>query len=259
MKKLLMVKFGGAVLTDKAKPCTVRWKVIDQIAGQLSECIEDLDAAVLLGNGGGSFGHYYAEEYYVTDGVLSQEALLGMCRGKNGNSYLNMELVKKLIKYGIPACTYKIEQMLRTDDLDRQLLSYLENKMLPVVYGDFLYEGNGKCRVISTEEIFLHLGQMIIKEPDCGFMLEKIIFCTDRDGVEDLRGQVIPIIDRRTFHNWEIFQREAEGYDVTGGMLGKVRMAFEMRCPVQIINGNDANRLKDALRGAEVLGTLIYG
>lgn len=65
---------------------------------------------------------------------------------------------------------------------------------------------------LSSESLTAELlEQMIIKEPDCGFMLEKIIFCTDRDGVEDLGGQVIPIIDRRTFHNWEIFQREAEG------------------------------------------------
>ena len=259
MKKMIMVKFGGAVLTNKASPCVIRKSVMKQLGAELADFRKKSDTAVLLGNGGGSFGHYYAKKYHIVDKPSGTQALMGMCRGKNGNASLNAELVKVLLNFGIPANTFRIEQFLEKECLEERMLSCLNYHMLPVVYGDFLYQINGSCRIVSTEEIFFRLGEQIANTPSCGYELEKIIFCTDRDGVEDLHGNVIPVIWREDFADWGIFQQPTEGYDVTGGMSEKVWMAFKMDCPVQVINGKKPGRLAQALKNEKTVGTIIQG
>ena len=90
-----------------------------------------------------------------------------------------------------------------------------------------------------------------------GYRIGRIIFCTDRGGVEDVQGNVIPVIERKNFKDWDIFWNSTKGYNVTGGMLEKVRIAFALQCPVQIINGNLPDGLEKVLDGDLDVGTVI--
>ena len=54
-----------------------------------------------------------------------------------------------------------------------------------------------------------------------------------------------------------MFWDNADNYDVTGGMKGKVEMAFNVQCPVWIINGNNPENLEYILNGDNSIGTLI--
>ena len=98
---------------------------------------------------------------------------------------------------------------------------------------------------------------MLHQNPDIGYRVGKVIFCTDRGGVEDEQGNIIPIIERESFSDWDIFWSNTNGYDITGGMFEKVTAAVEMQCPVQIINGNLPNDLEKALDGDLSVGTVI--
>jgi isopentenyl phosphate kinase len=240
------------------------------LAEQIASYRKHTSMKIILGNGGGSFGHYYAEKYGLEKGISSEQGIRGLCKGKNGNAYLNMLLTKSLIDNGLNACSYAIDDVYwKAGDCDIEapvdgwdrLFSYLDSGILPVVYGDILYDEERGCKIISTEQIFDALTKRITRDPDCGYQIEKIIYCTNCDGVEDLDGNVIPYISRSTFQQWEIFKRDVEGFDVTGGMYGKVKMSIDtnMQCPVQIINGNNPGYLYRALLGENMLGTLIWG
>ncbi len=262
MKEIILIKFGGAVLTEKKTPCTICRDAMEGLVQQLSLGGGHLRGRLVLGNGGGSFGHYYAKEFDLTHGVDTPEKLIGLCMGKAGNAYLNGELIQSLLRHQIPACTCPISSSFLEEgghlEIWMQVLSYLEHGILPVVYGDMIYSVKEGCQIISTEAIFLAFTQMLAQNPSLGYQVGKIIFCTDRGGVVDEQGNIISVIERESFRDWDIFWSDTKGYDVTGGMFEKVRIAVEiMQCPVQIINGNLPNDLEKALDGDLRIGTVI--
>lgn len=266
MKKLTFIKLGGAILTDKSKSCTIRYDLLKELTGQIRECLPFLKGSVVLGNGGGSFGHYFAEKYSLMEGITDERGWLGFCKGKNGNAFLNTKLIEEFANQGIAACSYPIDEIYCNNTLNieescrwSRLFSYLEHRILPVVYGDIIYDPKKGCRIISTEEIFSLLNEVILLNPDLGYSIDKIIFCTNKDGVENSEGGVIPLIDKVKFNQWDIIRRHGSGYDVTGGMYGKIMMAMKpnISCPVYIINGNHPERLSGLLRGEEVTGTCV--
>ncbi len=269
MKKLIMLKLGGAILTYKAKPCTIQMDMMDTLVRQIYNYLVDYPGSLIIGNGGGSFGHYYAERYKLVQGYHDKEGQLGMCKGKNSNALLHTLFVEKLTNYGVSACSFSVDEIYFTggkkeasEDIVRwkRLCTYLDNNIIPVVYGDFLYDRERGCTIVSTEDIFLALETAIMKNPSCGYQISKILFVTDRDGVEDSDGKIIPQIDIKHFQKWEIFNPSI-GFDVTGGMYGKVQMVLDMDegmgCPVQIINGKFPERVYKALKGEKVRGTII--
>lgn len=248
-------------MTDKKTPCTINRNTMARLVRQLSSYSRGLQGRVILGNGGGSFGHYYATEFDLTHGVDTPEKLIALCMGKAGNAYLNGELIKSLLRNQIPVCACPISSSFLVEgehlEIWTQILLYLEHGILPVVYGDMIYSENEECQIISTEKIFLAFARTLLQNSDIGYRVGKVIFCTDRGGVEDKQGNVIPIIERKNFEAWDIFWSNTSGYDITGGMLEKVKVAVEMQCPVQIINGNLPNDLKKALDGDLRVGTVI--
>lgn len=271
MKDIIMVKFGGSILTDKHKPCCVRDGVMSSLASAVSDYWIKHLSGLILGNGGGSFGHYYAEKFMLKQGFHNKEGKTGMCKGKNSNAWLNTKLTKNLLDYGIPACSFPVDEMYFAKESAayandivqwRRLLFYLDNEYVPVVYGDILHDRKKGCKIISTEDIFFEIYHVIMRNRSCGYRIAKMLFITDEDGIRDLRGRIIKNIDRKEFNNWEVFHKCA-GYDVTGGMYGKVRMAMDMEygteCSVQIVNGRFPERVTKALEGEDVLGTVISG
>lgn len=267
MEKLTLIKLGGAILTDKSKPCAIRYDLIKELTGQIRECLPFLKGSVIVGNGGGSFGHYFAEKYSLMDGISDAEGWEGFCKGKNGNAILHTKLIEEFVNQGISACSFPIDDIFCGDIQNakdtscwNRMFSYLEHGILPIVYGDIIYDSKKGCKIISTESIFTLLSEAIILNPDCGYSIDKIIFCTNKNGVENSDGEVLPFINKQKFNQWEIFRKHGDGYDVTGGMYGKVMMAIDTRicCPVYIINGNYPERLSGLLRGEEVTGTCIF-
>lgn len=269
MKNIVMLKLGGAILTHKTKPCSVRMDMLNMLIKPICEYLNDHPGSLILGNGGGSFGHYYSERYMLSNGYYNKEGQLGMCKGKNSNARLHTLLVEKLTNYGVPACSVPIDgiffnkgkrELLEEISQWEPLFAYLDSNIIPVVYGDIIYDTKRGCNIVSTEDIFLALETAIMKNPSCGYQISKILFVTDKDGVEDFDGKIISHIDIKHFHKWKIFN-PSRGFDVTGGMYGKVRMALDLDqrkgCSVQIINGMFPERINKALRGEKVRGTII--
>ena len=63
VKRLTIIKLGGSVVTNKLKPLTFNYNSVDNIA----KIIKNFDGPVMIVHGAGSFGHYYAKYYGVSD------------------------------------------------------------------------------------------------------------------------------------------------------------------------------------------------
>ena len=56
---MILIKLGGSIITNKAKPLSARRKTIDNILKQ----IKKINEPKILVHGGGSYGHYWSVKY----------------------------------------------------------------------------------------------------------------------------------------------------------------------------------------------------
>ncbi len=67
---LTVLKLGGALLTDKQRPFTLRQSILDQAAAEVKACLDaGLLGRLLLVHGVGSFGHPPVMEYKLYKGL----------------------------------------------------------------------------------------------------------------------------------------------------------------------------------------------
>ncbi len=77
--KLVVVKLGGSVITNKDKPLSPNFANIRLISRQISRAISSNDKLrLILIHGGGSFGHYYAKKFGLGTKPISSAAPEGL-------------------------------------------------------------------------------------------------------------------------------------------------------------------------------------
>ena len=61
----MLLKLGGSVITDKTQPFTARTDVIERLAREIKNALDERgdDLQLIIGHGAGSFGHPLAEKY----------------------------------------------------------------------------------------------------------------------------------------------------------------------------------------------------
>lgn len=260
MKNVIFIKYGGSIITDKSSATSVSRDTIRKLNKQLQYLTSQSAFSFILGNGGGSFGHYFAEKYQLYDGKLNFNTFYGICEGKNGNNYLNGLVIKDLLKRGIPACSVRISMPYILGDCVKsweEVFLYLESAIIPVLYGDILLISNMQYKIISTEQVFCDLAQYLSKYKRQEYHIKKFILCTSTNGVLDENGENIPIISV-DFKDSSIFWHKKKEYDVTGGMREKVEKSLKLAslAPVQIIDGRQKNAIIKAVND-EHIGTII--
>ena len=88
MKEIVLIKYGGSIITDKTKPLSIDYSIINKLNHQIKEILQ-MGLSVIVGNGGGSFGHYYAKAYDLRKGIVNDDNRLPILLAKNSNTYLN--------------------------------------------------------------------------------------------------------------------------------------------------------------------------
>src|SRR3989344_5130080 len=74
MKKIILLKLGGSLITDKTKPYTARMKIVRNLAVQIKAALrKDSKLQFIIGNGSGSFAHYPAVKYKIRDGIIKED------------------------------------------------------------------------------------------------------------------------------------------------------------------------------------------
>jgi isopentenyl phosphate kinase len=264
VSKLTFLKLGGSLITDKTRPYTLRPDVLEAAAAQIAGV---LDAApqsrLLLGHGSGSFGHAAASRYATRQGVAGAEGWRGFAEVWFQASTLNRMVMDALHRAGLPAVALAPVAAVTARDGQvaawdlAPLQSALSNGLLPVVYGDVLFDTVRGGTILSTEDLFAHLA--------CQLHPERILLAGQEAGVwadyprrEHLREELTP----EGFSSHASGLKAAAGADVTGGMQSKVSqmLALVERVPgleVLIFSGEQPGNIRKALLG-EHPGTLIH-
>lgn len=253
--EVIIIKLGGSLVTNKKKPMSLRRSVIQRLAHELAELYNsNPNYRFIIGNGAGSFGHYMVHETAYRE---DQANMLAVANIRVATAQLNQYIIKSLVDAGLPAssftpCSFIYESNGRVQTDSAALFNYLQQGMVPIVYGDIITQDKS-TRIISTEEILEQLAQAAAAN---GYTIRCLIYAASVEGVLDEDNKLIPRINAS--NNTVKFGATA-GYDVTGGMAQKVaagRRALNLTDQVYILDGRVPGNLTKAV-GLKTIGTRL--
>jgi len=291
MDHLVFLKLGGSLITDKTRPRSVRKKKLDALCKEIYTVLaRDPNLLLLLGHGSGSFGHVAAKEYATRDGVPlkppSQPSLEGgrrqfsplwgeMPDRAEGGKYwggfsevwhearaLNVHVMDTLRAAGIPSMALPASASVIADNgkiaawdvepIRRALL----NGIMPVVFGDVVFDNTLGGTILSTEDLFMQLARELHPQ--------RVLLAGLEDGIYadfPLRKQKVARVTPQSYEEIRKSIGASAGTDVTGGMDSKTKQMLALvteikGLSVQIFSGENEGTLVKVLRG-EKIGTLI--
>jgi isopentenyl phosphate kinase len=260
---LQFLKLGGSLITDKTKPHSVRFEVLQRIAGELSNAYqEDPSIKLLLGHGSGSFGHVPAKVHGTRNGVSTAAQWRGFLEVWREAAALNRIVVDVLNEAGLPVITFPPSSCISARDGQvfkwnlAPLQDALEAGLLPVVYGDVVFDQNRGATILSTEDIFGYLAPHLRPE--------RVLLAGLEEGVWEDYPSCLEIIPEITPDNLSAIRMALGGSastDVTGGMYSKVLQSIEIAqentsLEVLIFSGEKHGAVGKVLLGAQ-MGTVI--
>lgn len=276
MKELVFLKLGGSLITDKTQPYTPLLDVMDDIALQIATTLQtEPNLRLIIGHGAGSFGHVAASEYKTRDGYPRPSPLTHRERDENEDNYwkgfaevwyqassLNRYMMNALHKAGVRAISLPPSTSVIASD--GQVLVWettpvrmaLSARIVPVIFGDVVFDEIRGGTILSTEDLFMHLARALSPERILLAGLESAVW-------QDFpaRTKKIEKITPNTFNEMSAGIGKSEAADVTGGMESKVQQMLELiennnDLSIQIFSGREPGHIARALTG-ETLGTMI--
>jgi len=239
---MIFIKIAGPLITDKNKPFSVNWKTLETVSHSIGEVKED----IIVGHGGGSFGHFIANEY------AGQES--GYFKIRESMMKLNTIVVSSLIAKEIPAVSFspsnfmlmkggKIEQTM----FDQILTSI--KKYVPVLHFDPILDRENGYELLSTEQILRELAKVI--KP------RKFLLATT--GPLTIKGEKVDEIADWNFRDIVPNLDDKERLDIKGGIKEKVmelaHISAENDIECYVFDGSSPHAIKRAWKFGE--GTRI--
>lgn len=264
MKKIVFIKIGGSLITDKTQPYSANLAMIQKIAFSLKKIIsENPHLQFVIGNGAGSFGHFPAVKHNMKKGITNADQIFGFCEVQDGVARLNRIVVSELLNHNISVCSVHPSSIFtaKNGTVHSVFLNSLEGFMslgiIPTVYGDIVYDEEKGSTIFSTEDVFEIIIQQLLEK---NYEVAKVIHLTSVQGVLDSEGNVISKISKENFEEVKQHLYKTEGYDVTGGMLHKIQTSLsyaEKNIQTHIMHGDNLAQLMLAKDIIEV-GTSIF-
>src|SRR5258706_14839130 len=104
-KPVVFLKLGGALITNKEIPNSLRSDVLARLSGEIARAWKEKELLLVIGNGAGSFAHVPAHKYKTMDGFTREDSKIGMAVTQDSAATLNRLVVHTLIDQGIPVVT----------------------------------------------------------------------------------------------------------------------------------------------------------
>lgn len=261
---LQFIKLGGSLITEKNRPHTPRQEILDQLAGELARTIQEHpEIKLVLGHGSGSFGHVPAKKFGTRQGVHSSAEWYGFVEVWREAAALNKLVVEAFQAQGLPALAFPPSAAILAQDGKvsawnlAPIQAALDVGLLPVVYGDVVFDSVRGGTILSTEDLFGHLASQL--NPT------RIILLGIEPGVWadfPICQQVIPEITPLNFPELRPLLHGSAATDVTGGMLTKVEQSLKLvselpGLEVLILSGEGLGTIERVLTGERV-GTIIH-
>jgi len=263
MTELVFLKLGGSLITDKNVINTAKTDVIDRIAHEISMALQaDPDRQILIGHGSGSFGHFAAQKYGTRDGLNSDSDWRGFAEVWRQAKALNQIVMESLARAGLPVIAFppSAQVLTRSHKIIKwnlaQIQVSLEHGLIPVIFGDVVFDHTIGGTILSTEEQFEYLAPLLQPTRILLAGIEKGIW---KDFPQ--RMQVFKRITPGNFQQSSLHLSASESPDVTGGMRSKVIGMLDLvkagHCrEVCIFSGVEDLSILNALSG-KCAGTLI--
>jgi isopentenyl phosphate kinase len=251
MSDRVLLKLGGSVITEKARPGVADHAAISSIAEEISK---RADKDLLIVHGAGSFGHPEAAAYGLTRGA-DRGNRKGIFLTHQAVCTLNQMMVRALREAGVEAIGIhplagSFARAGRLESMEiRSLRILMDIGVIPVLHGDVVMDAvQGAC-IVSGDQIVRYLAEK------SGFT--RVGLATDVPGVLDPAGRVVECITPGTAGS--IPTGRSQHTDVTGGMEGKIRELLEMAEKGISSEIFHISRLPEFLDGNAHGGTLIRG
>lgn len=262
MKKLVMLKIGGGVITDKNVRYGLKEEVLSRIAGEVEEAYREMEGVdLIIGNGAGSYAHWSAKEYATANGFEDDRGRVGAGRVRHDAVKLNQIVTEALLSREIPAFSFSPSSMLRVINGEvktaymESLRDALKQHLVPVVYGDVVVDSKRGSGIFSTERVFKELSSRLVDD----YSQIRIIHVSSEEGVR-VKGEVVSEINTSNFEDMSIEINGSDGVDVTGGMIHKVKESLELSAKgieSLIVSGIVPTRVRSAILGNNVVGTVL--
>ncbi len=253
-----ILKLGGSVITNKERFFSVNKENIKRLAGEIAE--SDSGPLVVV-HGGGSYGHPVAKKYMISEGLKNTNQLIGFSKTHQAMTRLNQIVVDTLLEKNIPAFGLSASSMLVTEkkrliEFDHSIIrQLLDIGLIPVLYGDAVLDSEQGVAILSGDQLVVKLA--------VNLGAKRVIFGSDVDGVFNSDPKVYreaELIPKVSLSTCNAKVAETVYTDVTGGMKGKLaeaKNAVNAGSEVLFLNATIENRVKKALKGEKVMGTIL--
>lgn len=262
---LVFLKLGGSLITDKDHSHTAREDVINRLADEINQSLErNSNLSLLLAHGSGSFGHIPAKKYGTRDGVYSSAQWAGFTEVWREAHSLNQIILDIFSHHDLPVIAFPPSAMVTCKNKKIEMWnlhpiqSALKAKLLPIIFGDVIFDSEIGATILSTEELFVYLSGIL--QPD------RILIAGIEQGVwKDFPECkcLVEKIDHFSDMNSFVNIGPSQSVDVTGGMLEKVNLMKNIvnenkKLVVNIFSGLIPNNLAKCLAGDEIGTTIRY-
>lgn len=261
---ITLLKLGGSLITDKNKAHTARTDVIKRLGNEIFSVWVKERIPLILGHGSGSFGHIPAKKYGTRNGVRTTEEWAGFAEVHAEATALNRIITDILREAGLPVISFVPMDGVRTADGrvtfwdTAVILECIRQGLIPLIFGDTVFDSVRGGTILSTEDLFVHLCKTLPEPPR--ILLAGLEAGVWADFPQNTR--LIPVIHAED-SDADPSIKGSEFPDVTGGMQEKVHLMKELILSGQagsavIFSGAAENNLTHVLNN-EPAGTLIIG
>jgi isopentenyl phosphate kinase len=263
MEKIVFLKLGGSLITDKTTPYMVRPDKLAMLANELKSVLaREPGLRLVLGHGSGSFGHYAVKEHFPQLEIKEHKDWIGFSEVWYRASQLNRHVMDALHQAGLPAMAMQPSASVisKNGAVDHWELAPLEHALeagiIPVIYGDMTFDTIKGGTVLSTEVLMFYLAHKLKPGRILLAGLEAAVWADFPE-----RRQRVERITPKSYNSLTGRVGSSHGADVTGGMKSKVeemlRLVEEIPdMTAQIFSGEETGNLERVLLGDQP-GTLI--
>ncbi len=266
---LHFLKLGGSLITDKNTPHMLRPEALRRLAAEISTAREQNPSLrLVLGHGSGSFGHVAGKKYGTRMGVRTSSEWGGFVEVWREAITLNRYVMDALQAAGLPAVSLPPIASVTAQDgqvfaWDLAPLSHaLQAGLLPVVFGDVVFDLQRGGTILSTEDLFAHLARRLPQA--VGLSTGRVLLAGIEAGVwADFPTctRLIEVITPENYPALSVAVGDSLAADVTGGMASKVQHSLVLvkevtGLEVWIFSGEAPGAVNKALLGQRI-GTVI--
>ena len=217
---------------------------------------------MIIGHGSGSFGHQEAKLHGTRNGVNSQSDWFGFLQVWKQARALNQIVIETLTDAGLPVLSFPPVSSIISNQQNviqwntKPIEFALSKGLIPVIYGDVIFDQTMNGTILSTEELFQALAKTITPDRVLIAGIEKGVW-KDFPACTSLIKEITP----STYLEQNTNIQGSKAVDVTGGMAEKVNQMLNLvqlhpQMEIQIFSAENPDDLALVLQG-ERKGTLI--